>query len=194
MDLYEAPNVAGATPLVMYTFTEAEAWCAARDKRLCFDDEWRAACEGPSGWAYPYGDVRVPGQCNDDKLWRTYNQAVLDRWPVSASTPAVGSLVELYATVRAVSSTAATAADHVEALYQGEPGGANPDCAGAAGIYDLSGNVEEWTRRRDGGQPQFHGKLAGRYWAESRTCQSGVTTHGDGFRFYEIGFRCCRDL
>jgi len=64
---------------------------------------------------------------------------------------------------------------------------------GVAGAYDLCGNVEEWTRRRDGGEPQFHGKLKGRYWAETRTCQNGVISHGDGFRFYEIGFRCCRD-
>lgn len=48
MDLCEAPNVAGDLPLVMYTFDDAEAWCAAREKRLCFDDEWDAACEGPA--------------------------------------------------------------------------------------------------------------------------------------------------
>jgi len=63
MDRHEAPNVAGALPLVMYTFVEAEAWCAARGKRLCFDDEWQTACAGPDGWAYPYGDTHVPGQC-----------------------------------------------------------------------------------------------------------------------------------
>jgi hypothetical protein len=54
------PNRAGALPLVMYTFVEAEAWCAARDRRLCFDDEWLAACAGSDGLAYPYGATRVP--------------------------------------------------------------------------------------------------------------------------------------
>jgi formylglycine-generating enzyme required for sulfatase activity len=194
MDRYEAPNVAGALPLVMYTFTEGEAWCAARGKRLCFDDEWQTACEGPDLWAYPYGATQVPGECNDDKVWRTYNQTLLNGWPPSASSTTVGSLADLYAAARAVSTTAAAAADHVESLYQGEGSGTSAGCVGAAGAYDLCGNVEEWTRRRDGGEPQFHGKLKGRYWAESRTCQSGVTTHGDAFRFYEIGFRCCRDL
>src|SRR5262249_40434569 len=38
MDRFEAPNVPGALPLVMYTFVEAEAWCGARGKRLCFED------------------------------------------------------------------------------------------------------------------------------------------------------------
>jgi formylglycine-generating enzyme required for sulfatase activity len=193
MDRYEAPNVAGALPLVMYTFTEGEAWCAARGRRLCFDDEWQTACEGPDLWAYPYGATQVPGECNDDKVWRTYNQTLLNGWPPSASSPSVGSLADLFAAARAVSTTAAAAADHVESLYQGEGGGASPGCVGVAGVYDLCGNVEEWTRRRDGGEAQFHGNLKGRYWAESRTCQSGVTTHGDGFRFYEIGFRCCQD-
>ena len=44
MDYYEAPNLPGALPLVMYSFHEAEAWCTARQKRLCFEDEWLAAC------------------------------------------------------------------------------------------------------------------------------------------------------
>ena len=193
LDLYEAPNHPGAVPLVMYTFDEAAAWCAARDKRLCFEDEWLAACEGAEGFAYPYGDTRVPGQCNDEETWITYDQTLLDRWPWTVSTPDIESLAELFTATRAVSTSAATAADHVEALYQGEAAGDNPGCAGAAGVYDLVGNVEEWTRRRASTDPSFEGNLKGRYWAESRTCQSGVTTHGDGFRFYEIGFRCCRD-
>jgi hypothetical protein len=40
IDTFEAPNQAGALPLVMYTYHEATAWCAQRAKRLCFDDEW----------------------------------------------------------------------------------------------------------------------------------------------------------
>jgi sulfatase modifying factor 1 len=193
MDLYEAPNVAGAAPLVMYTFDESEAWCAARGKRLCYDDEWQRACEGPARHAYPYGAARVPGRCNDDKVWRVYTQSLLSAWPAAASATGVGSLAELLAAARGKGAAAAASADHVEALYQGEGAGAYPGCVGPAGVFDLVGSVEEWTRRRDGGQVHFHGNLKGRYWAEPRTCQSGVKTHGDAFRFYEIGFRCCRD-
>lgn len=193
VDLYEAPNHEGAVPLVMYSLIEADAWCTARGKRLCYDDEWQAACEGPQATAYPYGNDHQPGVCNDDKIWRTYNQSLLNGWPGSASGPDIESLADLLGAARAVSPTAAAAADHVESLYQGEPGGDNPGCAGVDGVYDLCGNVEEWTLRRDGGEPDFHGNLKGRYWAESRTCQSNVTVHGDYFRFYEIGFRCCRD-
>jgi len=191
MDLYEAPNVAGAQPLVMLTFTESEAWCGARGKRLCFDDEWQSACEGTANTAYPYGSTRVPGKCNDEEVWRVYTQSLLSGWPYGLAVSSADTLDELYALARASGSAGTAAADHVAALYQAEGGGTNAGCVGEAGVFDLVGNVEEWTRRRDGGAPDFHGKLKGRYWAESRTCQQGVTTHGDAFRFYEIGFRCC---
>lgn len=190
MDLYEAPNRAGALPLVMYSFDEAAAWCAARTKRLCFDDEWLAACEGPDSSAYPYGDAHDPGVCNDEETWIVYSQSTLNGWPSGAAGPNVDSLDALWEAAGTDSAVVA----HLQELYQGEGGGENPGCVGPAGVFDLSGNVEEWTRRRDGGTTSFHGNLKGRYWAESRTCQSGVTTHGDGFRFYEIGFRCCWDL
>ncbi len=194
IDRYEAPNRAGDLPLVMYTFNEAEAWCGARGKRLCFDDEWTLSCAGPLETKYPYGDTHIPGSCNDDELWKVYDQTKLNGWPIKVSSPAVESTAELLAAAKAVSPTGAAAADHVEWLYQAEPSGQNASCVGESGAYDLQGNVEEWTRRRDGGSgADFHGNLKGRYWAEARTCQGNVTTHGDGFRFYEIGFRCCRD-
>jgi formylglycine-generating enzyme required for sulfatase activity len=193
MDLYEAPNAIGELPFVMFHFDEAASWCAARGKRLCFDDEWTEACAGPQGWSWPYGDTHEPGVCNDDKTWLAYNQDLLNGWPWSVETDAIETLGQLLDTVRAVGAGAKAAADHVEALYQGTVAGAKPGCVGSAGVYDLEGNVEEWTRRRDGGEPSFHGNLKGRYWAEPRTCQQGVITHGDTFRFYEIGFRCCRD-
>jgi len=195
MDRYEAPNTPGQVPLVMYTFTQAAAWCAARGKRLCFDDEWTAACAGPTGAnKYPYGSKHKPGVCNDDKKWKTYSQSKLSAWPSSASSTTVATLAQLLAAARAVSASAKTSADHVQSLYQGTAAGAKKGCVGAAGVFDLVGNVEEWTRRRDGGRKNFHGALKGRYWAEPRTCQSAVKTHGDAFRFYEIGFRCCLDL
>ncbi len=194
MDRYEAPNRRDALPLVMYSFDEAASWCAHRGKRLCFDDEWTEACAGASNLAYPYGDEQQPGRCNDDKTWKVYNQDLLNQWPWNLDTDPIESLAELLDLVRAQSAQAAQAADHVQALYQGDPSGSHGGCVSSFGVFDTEGNVEEWTRRRDGGQPGFHGNLKGRYWAEPRTCQSNVTVHGDTFRFYEIGFRCCWDL
>lgn len=190
MDLFEAPNVPGGVPFVMFTYLEAADWCQVRGKRLCYDDEWQAACEGPNLYPYPYGPIHVPGKCNDDKTWRPYDQNLLNGWGLSVSSSSIGSLDELLV---AAGASNPSAADHVEWLYQGEGAGTNLECVGPAGVYDLTGNVEEWTIRRDDGTPDFHGKLKGRYWAETRTCQMGVIQHGDTFRFYEIGFRCCMD-
>jgi formylglycine-generating enzyme required for sulfatase activity len=193
VDRFEAPNVEGQLPLVMFHFNEAESWCGHRGKRLCFDDEWTTACEGPQKWSYPYGEAHQPGVCNDDKPWKAYNQELLNGWPWSLETDAAESLEALLDAARTKGAAAKAAADHVQALYQGAPSGTTSGCVGTAGVYDLTGNVEEWTRRRDGGEASFHGKLKGRYWSEPRTCQMGVVTHGDTFRFYEIGFRCCSD-
>ena len=194
IDRYEAPNQVGALPLVMFTFDESEAWCQARGKRLCFDDEWTRSCEGPTGTTYPYGDQHVAGICNDDETWKLYDQSKLNGWPWTVSKPNVESLAQLLEATRAVSASAKVAADHVEMLYQAEPNGSNGGCAGPDGVFDLCGNVEEWTRRRDGGSGKdFTGSLKGRYWAEARTCQNAVVNHGNAFRFYEIGFRCCKD-
>jgi formylglycine-generating enzyme required for sulfatase activity len=191
IDLHEAPNQGAALPLVMYTFGEAAAWCQQRSRRLCFDDEWTRACAGAGGLAYPYGDTHVPGTCNDEESWMTYNQTLLNGWPGDVSGPDVMSLQELLDAARASSSAGEAAADHVESLYQGEASGANVGCVSADGVLDLCGNIEEWTRRRDGGTPGFSGNLKGRYWAESRTCQQTLLSHGDQYRFYELGFRCC---
>ncbi len=102
MDLFEAPNRRDALPLVMYNFVEAADWCAAHGKRLCFDDEWQGACEGPEGLRYPYGNDHVPGVCNDEEVWRVYTQSLLNGWPGSAASPEIESLDELFTTAAGV--------------------------------------------------------------------------------------------
>jgi hypothetical protein len=196
MDRYEAPNTPAALPLVMYHYNEALAWCQARGKRLCYDDEWTLACSGAAGSTgtkYPYGNTHKPGVCNDNKTWKLYVQSKLSGWPSGASGPNVMSLTALWTAAKAKGSKATVAADHVKWLYQGDLSGAKTGCVSVFGVHDLCGNVEEWTTRRDGGKQYFHGNLKGRYWSETRTCQSNIKSHGDSFRFYEIGFRCCRD-
>jgi len=191
IDAYEAPNVFGADPIVMFTWDESTAWCEARGKRLCFDDEWLRACEGDGLSAYPYGDTHEPGKCNDDEVWRVYNQSLLSLWPWGLPVEDLDTLADVLQA--AADAGGELAADHIASLYQAEGSGTNPECQGQWPVYDLVGNVEEWTTRRDGGSTDFHGNLKGRYWSESRTCQSNITSHGDSFRFYEIGFRCCTD-
>src|SRR5262245_3629868 len=47
MDQYEAPNVRGAKPLVMQSYKKAQSFCAQHKKRVCTEEEWEHACEGP---------------------------------------------------------------------------------------------------------------------------------------------------
>lgn len=53
-------------PIVHVSFNEASRICGAMDKRICYEDEWEFACEGPEALPYPYGTVRDGAACNHD--------------------------------------------------------------------------------------------------------------------------------
>lgn len=174
IDRYEAPNRRGAKPLVMQSAEDAVAWCTARRKRLCTEDEWITACEGEEHRTYPYGNEHVDGRCNDDKPWRQVHEATLAKWP------------------------AQEARAHAEDLYQATPSGWKHECATDAGVRDLTGNVEEWVVRTRTHANDWPYLLIGCYWSgcyggNKPTCHSTNNAHGPAFRFYETGFRCCRD-
>jgi formylglycine-generating enzyme required for sulfatase activity len=63
IDAHEAPG-AGHLPDTGVSFTEAMEACRARGLRLCGLAEWRAACAGPDGAAWPYGAAAERGACN----------------------------------------------------------------------------------------------------------------------------------
>lgn len=192
IDVYEAPNIKGASPLVMYDLVQSEAWCSAHGKRICFDDEWEAACKGPEGMSWMYGPEQLPGVCNDTRPYRKWVPKILWTWPPSASAPDVHSLEELRD--RVLDLRRKRAADHVlDELYQAEPSGSRPDCHSDAGVFDMVGNVEEWVRKRKPVLKNFSGRLKGRFWSKGFKCEQNNDVHADRFRFYETGFRCCSD-
>jgi formylglycine-generating enzyme required for sulfatase activity len=59
-----AHSVAGVLPWDQVTWTEAQAACAAAGKTLCTAAQWRAACTGPNGTTYPYGNTYDGEACN----------------------------------------------------------------------------------------------------------------------------------
>ncbi len=173
IDRYEAPNVKGRSPYAFRTASEGEAWCKARDKRLCTDVEWERACRGRTGTKLPYGNEHEPGRCADDKPWLSPN------WPVLATHP----------------NPAATR--EADRLYDADPSGQRPGCVTADGAFDMTGNVAEWVKRTRNFHSQHDHVLVGCYWSG---CFKGVTPHcgfantahpGD-FRTAEAGFRCCK--
>jgi len=66
IDRYEFTPPGYTYPITHVNWTEAQNLCAAMDKRLCFEDEWEFACEGPQALPYPYGYVRDANRCNHD--------------------------------------------------------------------------------------------------------------------------------
>lgn len=197
MDRYEAPNRKGELPLVMYSMVDGQRWCNARGKRLCYDDEWMDACRHPEvrrgGW--PYGKRHEPGACNDNRTAKAYSPAMHYAWPKAASAAQVNSLKGLWKLARVLGGSRGEASvEHMRYLYQAVPSGSKPRCVTGDGVYDLSGNVEEWVMRRNPEGKGFTGRLMGRFWGQAFTCDGGVSNHGDAFRFYETGFRCCCDV
>lgn len=169
MDVYEAPNVRGAKPLVMLTAGAAVQWCGARGKRLCTEYEWELACEGPAHLPYGYGWA-VDGTCNQERPWMTPDAFALLRGTPEASRR------------------------ETDRLYQAEPSGARASCKSSFGIHDMVGNVEEWVtaNRYPGRKPV----LMGGHWAKSWSqCRDTNFAHAKdpAFTFYEVGLRCCAD-
>lgn len=166
IDKFEFPNEAGKRPVVMKSFQDAHDACRARGKRLCGDSEWTVACEGPSRLPYPYGTKRDPSACNIDKAQRDVDEKAL--------------------------ANPATRGAEIARLWQGEASGSREACVSAYGVFDLTGNVDEWVVN-ESGKP-FRSGLKGGYWGRVRdACRPMTTAHGETFPFYQTGFRCCAD-
>jgi len=168
IDEFEYPNQRGAYPLAMVAWHEATGLCSEQGKRLCDESEWTFACEGEEAMPYPYGYRRDPEACVVDAPWRAFNPTALSHRD----------------------STAAAA--EMARLWQALPSGARPGCRSSFGVYDLTGNVDEWTRSvRPGERPSI---LKGGYWGPVRTrCRPATRTHDENHVFYQQGFRCCSD-
>jgi formylglycine-generating enzyme required for sulfatase activity len=165
IDRYEYPNVAGARPVVMKSWDQASSLCAARGRRLCKGSEWTLACEGEERLPYPYGRDRDASACNVDLPV----SGPFPRW-VEHPPKGVGvSLVDWRAR-----------------------SGEWERCVSPYGVYDMTGNVDEWVVN-ESGHP-FASGLKGGYWGPVRDrCRPMTVAHDTKFAFYQIGFRCCAD-
>ena len=160
----------GAVPQGFITQLQAKAACEASGKRLCTDTEWLRACQGPTGTTYPYGNTRMPGTCNDAR----------------AMHPAI----ELYGT------SDAWVFSHLDSpcLSQEADGldrtGANTGCVTAEGLYDMMGNLHEWTADPAG---TFRGGFYVDTVKNGNGCLYATTAHATSYDDYSTGFRCCTD-
>jgi formylglycine-generating enzyme len=166
IDRYEFPNEKGVKPVVMQSWYDAQRECKARHKRMCKDSEWTLACEGPERLPFPYGYVRDDKACAIDKPSPKVNEKRL--------------------------FSKKHGAEEVARLDQREASGERPGCVSPFGVHDLTGNVDEWVINETG--HPYKSSLKGGNWGEYRNaCRPATRGHAEGFRYYQMGFRCCSD-
>lgn len=168
MDRFEYPNKAGENPMIVVSYNEATAICKTNGKRLCNESEWTFACEGDEAMPYPYGYERDAEACVVDRPWKPFAENGL--------APRDGK----------------KAREELDRLWQGTPSGSHPKCKSPLGLYDLTGNVDEWTKTtRTGG---YASVLKGGYWGPVRArCRPSTRAHNEDFVAYQQSFRCCSD-
>ena len=169
IDRYEFPNKKGEFPLILINWVEAGDLCKSVNKRLCTEDEWTFACEGEEARPYPYGDgyTRDTTSCVIDATWKPYN-------PVAFAQRDGDPMMR-----------------ELDKLWQGQASGARPACKSVFGVYDMTGNVDEWTKSSRPGRQSI---LKGGYWGPVRTrCRPSTRAHGEMHVFYQQGVRCCAD-
>lgn len=79
----------------------------------------------------------------------------------------------------------------VNRLWQGTPSGSIKTCSTPNGVYDLTGNIEEWVISEEGRDWPY--TLKGGWWAKITPCHKSNDAHEPKFKFYQTGFRCCQD-
>ncbi len=170
----KAMNAKGKVPQAYISRNEAEEACANGGKRLCRDDEWLGACKGKNPTQWPYGDERQPGRCNDQGT-SSFNLIFgHDGQPPPQSEYTFDHLND-----KRLNQMKGTLA----------PSGSFARCKNGFGVFDIVGNLHEWTSAPGG---TFRG---GYYLDVQRNgdgCEYKTTAHHDKYHDYSTGFRCCK--
>jgi formylglycine-generating enzyme required for sulfatase activity len=166
IDRYEWPNREGDKPVVAVNWDQARDQCAVVGKRLCTDTEWTVACEGQERLPYPYGYARNAAACNIDRRYIRPDEVKL--------------------------ADAHTRQEEIARLDQRDPSGARESCLSPYGVFDMTGNVDEWVVN-ESAHPYLSG-LKGGYWGPVRDrCRPMTIDHNQWYVGYQVGFRCCSD-
>lgn len=170
IDKYEYPNKEGAHPPVMVDWYDSLALCQEQGKRLCWESEWVAACEGPKKTPFPYGYKRDPNVCNIDNPW-------------------FGPSLEKF-----YSKDLSIADAELFRLDQSVSSGELPGCVSGFGVHDQTGNVDEWVNAEATYAKSRFAGLKGGAWGHVRNaCRPMTVSHPPEFTYYFVSFRCCAD-
>ncbi len=175
IDPYEYPNKAGAHPAWNATWYEAQASCKAHGKRLCWGSEWTAACEGPEHTPFPYGWKRDHDICNIDSFYIDPEKKN-GNFLFSSKDPAVRHA-------------------ELSRLDQSVPSGSMPGCKSGYGVYDQTGNMDEWAISDEKPiEKSRWAALKGGAWGHVRNqCRPASHNHMPEEWYYFWSFRCCKD-
>jgi len=152
---------------------EAEGACKNAKKRLCSGDEWQHACRGRKPTAYPYGDERKAGYCNDS-----------GRAPLTTLHPGE----DVYSSAAALNDPRINQSPNTVAKT-----GTYGKCKNGYGVLDMVGNLHEWTAETAG----IRGTFRGGYYQDTNLngegCSYKTVAHAVEYHDYSTGFRCCAD-
>jgi formylglycine-generating enzyme required for sulfatase activity len=163
----------GVVPQAYISQQMAERACRASGRRLCSNHEWLTACRGPNGTQFPYGSHRERGRCNENHgrhpvvyLFGHTRHYIWDA--IHMNDPQINQLPGTLALT-----------------------GAFNGCTNEYGVYDMVGNLHEWTNDPEG-------TFRGGYYMDTRLngdgCSYGTFAHDTSYHDYSTGFRCCADL
>lgn len=79
-----------------------------------------------------------------------------------------------------------------EQLDKTVPSGSMPSCVSEYGVYDMTGNADEWAVS-SGGTPYISVFKGGHPHGVRNRCSPRTEGHGPTFSYYDTGFRCCKD-
>lgn len=160
----------GTVPQGYVSRDQSDRACKASKKRLCREDEWVTACKGDPPHAFPYGDARVKGACNDSGIS-----------PLHVFYP------EAPETYRAKPMNDPRLNQQPRTLAKA---GSFSQCTNGFGVFDMVGNLHEWVMSP---HPTFRGGYYQDTHINGDGCLYRTTAHQANYHDYSTGFRCCAD-
>jgi hypothetical protein len=168
-----AVSAASVYPQAYISGAQAARACAAAGKRLCAPVEWRKACMGPDQSKFGYGNDRISGRCNDSG-----HSPMLRLFPQVATSWRLVGMTEMND----------PRLNQLEATLA--PTGSHDGCTNGYGVFDMVGNLHEWTS-------DPNGTFQGGYYLDTHIngdgCDYRTVAHEFTYHDYSTGFRCCAE-